>query len=175
MLTLEMSAGWSAENAETFWSPRPIQSILLYDISERRVGQLEERREQRDATLENRCDTFIRQNHLEHADGEPIIVTEESDDLAFWCQYQSWTYCPKCLLLEPRKLPPTFARRTPTLPHRACKCGNGTYTVPTVDDVPLVLRHVTSEEQRILSPSISIAGTTHATSMVTANALGLFV
>ena len=55
-------------------------------------------------------------------------------------------------MLEPRKLQPSFPRRTPTLFHSSCECGNSTYTVPSVDDAPLVLRRLTPEEQRILSP-----------------------
>ena len=102
--------------------------------------------------LENRRENFIRQHHLQEAHAKPTILTDEADDLAFWSKYQSWTYYPKYLLLEPRKLPPTFARRTAAPPHRACKCGHGTYTVPTVDDVPLVLRCITTEDQHILSP-----------------------
>lgn len=35
---------------------------------------------------------------------------------------------------------------------RACKCGGGTYIVPQLDDVPLLLRNLSSEDIRVLRP-----------------------
>ena len=62
------------------------------------------------------------------------------------------TFCEKCGKLEPRKLLPAFRRRAPTPLHNTCKCSHRNYVVPDVDDVPLLLRNVTIEEQRVLSP-----------------------
>ena len=54
--------------------------------------------------------------------------------------------------LDPRKLLPPFRNRRPTPLFTACKCSRGTYEVPATDDIPLVLRTLTIEDQRLLSP-----------------------
>ena len=81
------------------------------------------------------------------ANADPLIHTEEAAELEFWARFQSWTFCDKCAKLEPRKLLPAFRGRAPTPLHNTCKCSNGTYVVPDVDDVPLLLRNVTIEDQ----------------------------
>jgi len=121
-------------------------------VPERRRVELEERIEERQSILQNKRDRFITQHHLEHAQEESIIRTEEAADLAFWCEFQSWTFCQKCQMLEPRKLQPSFARRTPTPLNNSCKCGNRIYTVPCVEDVPIILRSLSPQDQRLLSP-----------------------
>ena len=147
-----MSSGWSPEDANTFWSARPSESLLQHPVSERHRQQLDERSHERAETLENRRQTFFRQHHLEEADGISILQTPKAHDLAFWVQYQSWTYCTKCLKLEPRKLPPSFSLKTATRTDGSCKCGNAIYCVPTADDIPLFLRRLTAEDQRVLPP-----------------------
>ena len=84
--------------------------------------------------------------------GQPVILTEEAADLQFWAQFQSWTFCDTCGKLEPTKLLPAFRRKTATSLHNTCKCSNATYVVPSLDDVPFLLRNVTIEDQRLLSP-----------------------
>ena len=147
-----MSSGWSPEDANTFWSARPSESLLQHPVSERCCSQLDDRKHERAVTLENSRQTFYRQHHLEEADGDSIIQTREAQDLAFWVQHQSWTYCTKCLKLDPRKLPQSFSLKTATRPDASSKCGNSTYCVPTADDIPLFLRRLTAEDQRILLP-----------------------
>ena len=98
-------------------------------------------------------------NRLQNEDADPLIHTEEAADLEFWARFQSWTFCEKCAKLEPRKLLPAFRRRAPTPLHNTCKCSNGTYVIPDVDDVPLLLRNVTIEDQRVLSPFETTVGT----------------
>ena len=123
LISAQMSAGWSAEDGNTFWSQRSCHSLLQHPVTERRVRQLEERRDERHVNLENRRDTFTRQHHLQDADGETIIDTDEAQNLAFWVRLQSWTYCSKCSKLEPRKLQPSFALKTATHLDPTCKCG----------------------------------------------------
>lgn len=71
-----MSTGWSAQD----------DSILRHEVTDRHLRQLQERRDQRQSNVENKTDLFIRQHHLEEADGESIIVPEEAEDLAFWAR-----------------------------------------------------------------------------------------
>ena len=147
-----MASGWSAQNAQSFWERRHSASIIQYPVSERRRNQLAQHQEERDQKQEDARESFISMNRLQNADAQPLIHTEEAADLEFWARFQSWTFCEKCGKLEPRKLLPAFRRRAPTPLHNTCKCSHGTYVVPDVDDVPLLLRNVTIEDQRVLSP-----------------------
>ena len=147
-----MASGWSSENAHSFWERRHSASLLQYPDSQRRQHQLAERQRQRQQKQEDSEDSFIATNRLQNADGEPLIHTEQATDLELWARCQSWTFCPKCGKLEPRKLLPAFRRKAATPLHNTCKCSNATYVVPDLDDVPLLLRNLTIEDQRLLSP-----------------------
>lgn len=147
-----MSAGWSTQDGDTFWSHRSSHSILRYEVSDRRLHQVLTNVVISATALSKVKDipssvstTWRRQT------AKPLSLPKRLRTSG-WVRLQSWSYCGKCEMFEPRKLQPSFARRTPTLLHTASKCGNATYTVPSVDDVPLVLCHITPEEQHILSP-----------------------
>ena len=151
-LNSNMSAGWSIGDATTFWASRQATSILQYPVSLRREQQLADRRRERLDSIQNQEDTFVRVHGLQHADDSSIIETSEAEDLEFWAKYQSWTFCANCGLLDPRKLLPPFRKRSATPLFTNCKCSRGTYQVPSTDDVPLILRTLTVEDQRLLSP-----------------------
>lgn len=146
-----MSAGWSIDDAATFWASRAETSLLQYPVSLRREQQLADRRRDRLQTIENQ-DTFLRVHVLQAAQDESIIETAEAEDLNFCARYQSWTFCATCGQLDPRKLLPPYRNRAPNPLFTACKCSTGTYQVPSTDDVPLVLRTLTVADQRVLSP-----------------------
>ena len=125
---------------------------MKYNVTQRRERELERRKEHRRNLLESKREAFIEECDLDDADGPSILHTPEVEDLHFWCREQSCTCCPKCNKLAPRKLLPSFRNRSPTPPENACNCGQGVYTVPTVDDVPLLLRNLTEEDVRVLRP-----------------------
>ena len=151
-LTSNMSAGWSIGDAATFWASWHATSILQYPVSLRREQQLADRRRERVETIQDQEDTFVRVHRLQNSQEESIIETSEAEDLEFWAKYQSWTFCATYGRLDPRKLLPPFRKRTASPLFTACKCSKGTYEVPTTDDVPLILRRLTVEDQRVLSP-----------------------
>ena len=153
-----MSVPWSMEDAVSFWSSRQDMSILQYPVSLRREQQLAQRRRERLETIHEQEETFVRVHGVQQHQGESIIQTSEAEDLAFWATYQSWTFCATCGKLDSRKLLPPFRKRAPTSLFTACKCSCGTYKVPTTDDVPLVLRRLTIEDQRVLSPFVVHCG-----------------
>lgn len=147
-----MSAGWSVDDARRFWASRAQTSILQYPVSLRREQQLSQRRQERVDTIQQEEETFCQIHGLQNADEDTIIETSEAEDLHFWATYQSWTFCPSCGKLDPRKLLPPFRKRPASPLFTACKCRGGTYQVPGTDDVPLVLRTLTIPDQRVLSP-----------------------
>lgn len=147
-----MSAGWSSDEAATFWASRQETSILQHPVSLRREQQLLQRREDQLDALHDEETNFLHIHGLQNAESESIIETSEAEDLQFWASYQSWTFCSTCGKLEPRKLLPPFRKRTPTRVFTTRKCSSGTYQVPSTDDVPLVLRTLTVADERLPSP-----------------------
>ena len=115
-------------------------------LSLRREQQLPDRRRERLQNIHDQEHTFVSIHSLQNANEESIIETSEAEDLQFWANYQSWTFCANCSKLDPRKLLPPFRNRAATPLFTACKCSRGTYQVPTTDDVPLVVHQLTIEE-----------------------------
>ena len=147
-----MANRWTRGDSLSFWRGRDNDAILQYNVTLRRERELERRKESRRNLLQSRRDAFFEEFNLEDADGSSVLKTPEAQDLKFWCSEQSWSYCDKCHKLARRKLLPNFRNRSPTAPENACKCGNGVYSVPTVDDVPLLLRNLTEDDVRVLRP-----------------------
>ena len=147
-----MSAGWSIGDAATFWASRQATSILQYPVSMRREQQLAERRRERLDTMQDQEDNFLQLHRLQNTHEDSIIETSQAEDLEFWAKYQSWTFCANHGKLHGRKLLPPFRKRTATALFTAWKCSRSTYDVPSTDDVPLVLRRLTIEDQHVLSP-----------------------
>ena len=89
---------------------------------------------------------------MEDADSPSVTNTEEARDLQNWCTEKSWSFCRKCGHLSLQKLLPSFCTSTPSPVDKKCKCGGGVYSVPQVDDVPLPLRDLSSDNIRVLRP-----------------------
>ena len=140
------------------WRQRPTGTLLKYNISLRREQEVQRRKLNRQDVVNRRRETFINENHLQESDVSSIIDTSESQDLEFWCANQSWSFCSKCLMLTARKLLPSFRNRSPTAVETKCKCGNGIYEVPNVDDVPLILRNLSEDDVRLLRPFVVHCG-----------------
>ena len=147
-----MANRWTRADSLSFWRGRDSDAILHYNVTLRRERELKRHKESRRNLLESKRDAFIEEFGLEDADGPSVLNTPEAQDLKFWCSQQSWTFCDKCNKLARRKLLPNFRNRAPTEPENACKCGQGVYTVPTIDDVPLFLRNLTEDDVRVLRP-----------------------
>ena len=65
---------------------------------------------------------------------------------------KSWSFCENCGKLTCRKLLPSFRTSTLSPLEKSCKCGNHIYSVPQVEDVPLLLRNLTITDIRVLRP-----------------------
>lgn len=168
-LTSRTMAGWSAEDATTFWDWRDMDTVMHYPVRQKCHDLLEERRELREDTTKINRQTFKGQRDLADSTAGSIIHTKEVHDLQFWCRYQSWTYCPKGQKLKTRKLQPAFRRKTTSPLHNTCKCGNSIYVVPNIDDVPLILHNLTKVGVCILHPLEIHWGNTNTTSMAIAS------
>ena len=168
-LTSHAMAGWSAEDATTFWDRRDMDTVMHYPVSQQRHDLLEERHVLCEDTNEITSQSFKGQRDLADSTTESIIHMEEVRDLQFWCRYQSWTYCPKCQKLKTWKVQPALRRKTPSPLHNTCKCGNSIYIVPKIEDAPLILHNLTKVGVYILRSLEIHWGNRNATSIAIAS------
>lgn len=82
----------------------------------------------------------------------PVIFTEDTADLKFWCRYGSWTYCKRCGSLETKEMLPSFKKRVIPKPSSSCGCMRLRYKIPQPKEVPPLLRGLNADEIRALRP-----------------------
>ena len=97
-------------DAATFWASRQATSILQYPVSLWREQQLADRRRERVETMHDQEHPFVSIHNLQNAREESIIETSEAEDLQFWANYQSWTFCGNYSKLDPGKQLPPFKK-----------------------------------------------------------------
>lgn len=142
----------SVTSSADAWAQRQAQTVNAYSVSLRRELDVSNSQANRQRAFVNRREAFLREYDWQSADGPSLINTPEASDLRTWCIEKSWSFCPKCGHLAFEKLLPSFRTSTPSPLDRKCKCGNGVYTVPQPDDVPLLLRNLTTHDIRVLRP-----------------------
>ena len=141
----------SSHGGMDLWEDRQAGQVNTLEVSLQREQQAVCSQASRLQSLENRCQRFL-EYQWEDQDAPSIIQTPEGLDLRHWYRLQSWSYCAKCSKLSRRKLLPSPRKRsTPSL-ETACKCGAGVDAVPSIDDVPLLLRGLTQADIRVLRP-----------------------
>src|SRR5262249_13959757 len=79
-----------------------------------------------------------------------------AEDFERWCRFNSWSLCRKCSSLRPRDLVPnTFDKNvSPETSEKSCTaCRSASISaVPSLADVPAVLRHLSADAERALRP-----------------------
>lgn len=71
---------------------------------------------------------------------------------SFWIVNSSWNFCETCKSLLLEQLLPSFPNRKCSVPKSSCSCGSQRYSVPSDDQVPVLLFDMTEDEVRILRP-----------------------
>jgi len=134
------------------WEDRQAGQVNALEVSLRREQQAARSEASRLQSLENRWQRFVEEYEWADQDAPSVIQTAEALDLRHWCRQQSWSYYGDCGKMSPRKLLPSFRRRNIPALETGCKCGAGVYAVPSLNNVPLLLRGLTEEDVRVLRP-----------------------
>ena len=143
----------TAYDSRRFWRRRP--HVLLRRIPNlpaKNAARAQQRLE-RARRLDSKKHGFFSQYKVSSRNAaSPIIFTNETDDLKFWLQHCSWTYCQRCGSLETKKLLPSYRNRCIPKLLRSCSCTQVQYPLPLPRDVPLPLGGLTHEEIKVLRP-----------------------
>ena len=78
----------------------------------------------------------------------PVVA----QNLQFWIEHLSWTYCKNCKLLKTDRLLPNYFKRPPVKFSKNCTCTNKVYINPSVDKFPDVLQGLSLNEIIVLRP-----------------------
>ena len=74
------------------------------------------------------------------------------NNLKYWIQNSSWTFCPTCFSLKPEKLLQRYKGQPANKPLKKCLCADKKYIVPTLCLIPDCLRNLSFNEICILRP-----------------------
>ena len=151
---------WSAEKAEKFWANRRAVVIgVIDDLTSDVNSMLERRRKDEQDYAQDKLHFVNKHNITIPATTVPTAENKEVSDLTFWMKYNSWTYCPRCASLSPKKLLPSYRRRSTNKPLANCPCEHPErYMIPSVDDIPVELRGLSRQRILALRPLIVFAG-----------------
>ena len=142
----------SSDGGMELWEDRQAGQVNALEVSLHREQQAVRSEASCLQSLENRRRRFVEEYEWEDQDAPLVIQTAETLDLRHWCREQSWSYYGECGKMSRRKLLPSFRRRNIPALETGCKCGAGVYAMPSLDDVPLLLRGLTEADVRVLRP-----------------------
>ena len=150
---------WTMESSQTYWQQRPSRIILrstnVRQLNETRADRRSERLRRRATRKEDFLRTFRVQPRSSR---NKCVFTQVANDLRFWAEHLSWTYCTRCASLQSKNLLPSYGKRSKPTSSTACACSAGRYQVPHPRRVPPVLQNLTIDEIYALRPFRAFCG-----------------
>ena len=132
-----------------------LRSINVRQLNETRAA----RRSERLRKKATRKEDFLRAFRVpRRSNTSKRIFTETANDLKFWAEHGSWTYCTRCGWLKSKKLLPAFRKRTQPASSKSCTCTAGRYKVPHPRKVPAALQNLTMDDIYALRPFRAFSG-----------------
>lgn len=145
-------AKWNIQLSQTFWSERPFYTIVRHNnLQERRENVLEQKKS-RDEREINLKDKFMQEWNLTEENKQFLAGTNTAENLKFWFQHLSWSYCNNCKMLITERMLPNYFKRPTLKCNKKCNCKNKIYINPTLDLIPQVLRSLSMVEIIALRP-----------------------
>ena len=132
---------------ESFWSPLKRMSAYRHVPFENSHADILESRRLKREQARSRFKSKFR---LKRKAGRPSNLTDISRCLSYWVQFQSWTYCKKCYLLEKCTLHPKRLNSKGATHLTSCICRKNKYIVPSISLIPSELRSLSKDEENIL-------------------------
>ena len=147
-------ASWDVSKSFLFWSKREFKTLMRDDNLAHKLEIMQSKRQSRnDLTLlhkkgfEQKFNDLLKSVHsvsIQH----PVVA----QNLKFWIEHLSWTYCKNCKLLKTDRLLPNYFKRPPVKFWKNCTCTNKVYINPSVDKFPEVLQGLSLNEIIVFRP-----------------------
>ena len=147
-------AKWDEAKSTAFWAERVFQTIVrddkIADHIENRKTQVESRKQLHalhKRQFQDKFENFLSSDQSRKLPG-PVIA----QNLRFWIEHLSWTYCNRCKLLKMQRLLPNYFKRPEIKFSSDCTCIKNVYVNPTEDKIPDVLKGLAQNEIIVLQP-----------------------
>ena len=150
---------WTSQRSQRHWEKRQSAVILrptnVRQLNQTRVARQSEHRRKR----ARRKDEFISAFRVGNRPCSGTqSLTGTGEDLRFWVEHASWSYCRCCGLLQGKKLLPSFTKRSVPSSSKVCPCKSARYKVPHPARVPAVLKKLAIDEIHTLRPFCAFSG-----------------
>ncbi|KAJ7386050.1 hypothetical protein OS493_012384 [Desmophyllum pertusum] len=145
---------WSELMSMRFWAKRVWKFVTKDTGREDRVTRYNEESSAHKTNLEEKRLTFENKNNanLQAPEASTQYYEDEVNNLKFWMEHSSWTYCEKCKQLATRKMMHNYSNRPQVKIQKSCNCNDDRYVFPKYADIPEVLRGLTLQEIVALRP-----------------------
>lgn len=150
-----MANATSVTIAKAFWDQRKTFYLQKDDTIHEKVAKYKENLQQRNKLEAQKKTNF----HQHDTFSGPFVdaigsnrISKITSDLNFWILYNSWTYCITCNSLTSKIMPFNFAKLSKNTHSKSCNCNKFRYKVPTYDEIPDCLKHLTSQDVIVLRP-----------------------
>lgn len=150
-----MANATSVTIAKAFWDQRKTFYLQKDDTIHEKVAKYKENLQQRNKLEAQKKTNFHQHNTFSGPFVDAIgsnRISKITSDLNFWILYNSWTYCITCNSLTSKIMPFNFAKLSKNTHSKSCNCNKFRYKVPTYDEIPDCLKHLTSQDVIVLQP-----------------------
>ena len=147
-------AKWDEAKSKAFWAERVFQAIVRDDNIanhiQTRNTQIDSRQQLQalhKQEFQDKFHTFLSSNQSCKLPG-PVIA----QNIRFWIEHLSWTYCNKCKLLKMEHLFPNYFKRPEIKFSKECTCTKNVYMNPNPQKIADVLKGLAQNEIIVLRP-----------------------
>ena len=148
-------ASWDVSKSFLFWSKREFKTLIRDEnLADKHEIMQSQRQSRNDLTLLHKKEFGQKFNDLlKSVHSVSIRHPLVAQNLQFWIEHLSWTYCKNCKLLKTDRLLPNYFKRPTVKFSKNCTCTNKVYINPSVDKFPEVVQGLSLNEIIVLRPS----------------------
>lgn len=145
---------WDTTKSTTFWAKRSFKTVCRDDRLLQKIDEQNECKQSRQNTQIALKREFVNKFHeqLSRAEQHRLPGPVISENLTFWIQHLSWTFCNNCKVLKMQRLLPNYVRRPQLTFSKDCICVKHIYINPSLVSTPDVLNGLSHVELLALWP-----------------------
>ena len=151
-----MPKKWSHEEAIAFWSKRKTTLVCIIDDLSEKVQSYNHLVNSQSERYKTELEHFTNGRHFEIPNRGNLPISPQAatcQQLQFWIEHCSWTFCKYCGSLTRRRLLPNFKNLGAIKAVNQCPCSTmEKYIFPKVENMPMELLYLTREQILALRP-----------------------
>lgn len=147
-------ASWDTEKSQQFWNGRQFIAITQNENLDTRIQEKLIQKQHRETLDNEKKEKFMGEYNTSFSNDQTLTLPSQtvSNNIKFWIEHLSWSYCNNCKLLRTERMLPNYSKRQKLRFSRGCLCKNGLYLNPTIEMFPELLRNLTLHDVIALRP-----------------------